>query len=74
MMKKIEEIRSYCLNCKNSQCRIKGCPLGNCIPEFIHEVDSKKRMKYCVILLYFQQYVEEYVHMKSNVREVVFVE
>ena len=41
-MKKIEEIRSYCLNCKNSQCRIKGCPLGNCIPEFIHEVDSKK--------------------------------
>lgn len=41
-MKKIEEIRSYCLNCKNSQCRIKGCPLDNCIPEFIHEVDSKK--------------------------------
>ena len=41
-MKKIEEIRSYCLNCKNSQCRIKGCPLGNCIPEFIHEIDSKK--------------------------------
>ena len=41
-MKKIEEIRSYCLNCKNSQCRIKGCPLGNCISEFIHEVDSKK--------------------------------
>ena len=42
MMKRIEEIRSYCLNCKNSQCRIKGCPLGNCIPEFIHETDSKK--------------------------------
>ena len=42
IMKKIEEIRSYCLNCKNSQCRIKGCPLGNCIPEFIHEVDNKK--------------------------------
>lgn len=41
-MKKIEETRSYCLNCKNSQCRIKGCPLGNCISEFIHEVDSKK--------------------------------
>ena len=41
-MKEIEEIRSYCLNCKNSQCRIKGCPLDNCIPEFIHEVDSKK--------------------------------
>ena len=41
-MKKIEEIRSYCLNCKNSQCRIKGCPLDNCIPEFIHEIDSKK--------------------------------
>ena len=41
-MKEIEEIRSYCLNCKNSQCRIKGCPLDNCIPEFIHETDSKK--------------------------------
>lgn len=41
-MKEIEERRSYCLNCKNSQCRIKGCPLDNCIPEFIHEIDSKK--------------------------------
>jgi len=41
-MKEIEEIRSYCLNCKNSQCKIKGCPLDNCIPKFIHEVDSKK--------------------------------
>lgn len=41
-MKEIEEIRSYCLNCKNSQCKIKGCPLNNCIPEFIHETDSKK--------------------------------
>ena len=41
-MKEIEEIRSYCLNCKNSQCSIKGCPLDNCIPEFIHEIDSKK--------------------------------
>ena len=41
-MKEIEEIRSYCLNCKNSQCKIKGCPLDNCIPEFIHETDSKK--------------------------------
>ena len=41
-MKEIEEIRSYCLNCKNSQCRIKGCPLDNFIPEFIHEIDSKK--------------------------------
>ena len=30
------------MNCKNSQCKIKGCPLNNCIPDFIHEVDSKK--------------------------------
>ena len=30
------------MNCKNSQCKIKGCPLDNCIPEFIHETDSKK--------------------------------
>ena len=41
-MKEIEEIRSYCLNCKNSQCKIKGCPLNNCIPDLIHEVDNKK--------------------------------
>lgn len=44
-MKEIEEIRSYCLNCKNSQCKIKGCPLNNCIPEFIHETDNKKAYK-----------------------------
>lgn len=41
-MKEIEEIRSYCLNCKNSQCRIKDCPLDNAFLEFIHEIDSKK--------------------------------
>ena len=41
-MKEIEEIRSYCLNCKNSQCRIKDSPIDNCILAFIHEIDSKK--------------------------------
>lgn len=41
-MRKVEEIRSYCLNCKNSQCKIKGCPLNNCIPDLIHEADNKK--------------------------------
>ncbi len=39
---KIEEIRNYCLNCVNKPCSNKGCPLGNDIPTFIHEEDTKK--------------------------------
>lgn len=38
----IEEIRNYCLNCKNRPCMNLGCPLHNSIPEFIHEKDVKK--------------------------------
>lgn len=37
-----EEIRKYCLSCKNKPCTINGCPLGNSIQEFIHEEDYKK--------------------------------
>lgn len=37
-----EEIRKYCLSCKNKPCANNGCPLGNSIQEFIHEKDYKK--------------------------------
>ena len=37
-----EEIRKYCLSCKNKPCANNGCPLGNSIQEFIHEEDYKK--------------------------------
>ena len=37
-----EEIRNYCLNCKNKPCSLKGCPLHNNIPDFIHEENLEK--------------------------------
>ncbi len=37
-----DEIRDYCLNCKNKPCSNNGCPLNNDIPTFIHEEDLKK--------------------------------
>lgn len=37
-----EEIRKYCLSCKNKPCSNNGCPLNNNIQEFIHEEDAKK--------------------------------
>ena len=37
-----EEIRKYCLSCKNKPCANNGCPLGNNIQDFIHEKDYKK--------------------------------
>lgn len=36
-MEKINEKASYCLNCKVKPCSIKGCPLGNNIPQFIEQ-------------------------------------
>ena len=38
--KKINELASYCLNCKTKPCR-SGCPLGNDIPEFIKNVKDE---------------------------------
>ncbi|MBQ7280125.1 MAG: NADPH-dependent glutamate synthase [Bacteroidales bacterium] len=29
---------SRCLNCKNPRCSMKGCPIHNRIPEFIHQI------------------------------------
>ena len=34
-MEQINEKANYCLNCKIKPCSLKGCPLGNNIPEFI---------------------------------------
>ena len=40
----MEEIRGkseYCLNCKVKPCSIKGCPLGNQIPQFIEQIKQE---------------------------------
>ena len=37
-MKEINEKTNYCLNCKVKPCSIKGCPLGNNIPQFIEQI------------------------------------
>lgn len=37
-MKEINEKTNYCLNCKTKPCSIKGCPLGNQIPQFIEQI------------------------------------
>lgn len=37
-MEEINEKASYCLNCKAKPCSIKGCPLGNQIPQFIEQI------------------------------------
>lgn len=41
---KIREKAEYCLNCKAKPCAIKGCPLGNNIPEFIKAVKEEDYM------------------------------
>lgn len=41
-MKNIEEKANYCLNCKIKPCSLKGCPLGNQIPDFISKIKEQK--------------------------------
>ena len=41
-MKEIKEKVNYCLNCKVKPCSLKGCPLGNNIPEFIKALKEEK--------------------------------
>ena len=36
-----KEKANYCLNCKVKPCSLKGCPLGNNIPEFIKEIKEE---------------------------------
>lgn len=49
-MEKIDEKASYCLNCMAKPCSIKGCPLGNNIPEFIEQVKLENYQKAYEIL------------------------
>ena len=37
-MKEVNEKANYCLNCKIKPCSLKGCPLGNNIPNFIAQI------------------------------------
>ena len=37
----IKEKANYCLNCKVKPCSLKGCPLGNNIPEFIKKIKEE---------------------------------
>lgn len=37
-----QEKANYCLNCKVKPCSLKGCPLGNNIPEFIKALKEEK--------------------------------
>lgn len=49
-METIIEKANYCLNCKMKPCSLKGCPLGNNIPEFIARVKEKDYKKAYEIL------------------------
>lgn len=40
-MEEIKEKANYCLNCKVKPCSLKGCPLGNNIPEFIKQIKEE---------------------------------
>lgn len=37
-MEEINEKSNYCLHCKTNPCSVKGCPLGNHIPQFIEQI------------------------------------
>lgn len=47
--KEINEMATYCLNCKVKPCS-KGCPLNNRIPDFIHAVKEREYKKAYQIL------------------------
>lgn len=49
-MKEINEKTNYCLNCKTKPCSIKGCPLGNQIPQFIEQIKQGNYKKAYEIL------------------------
>lgn len=49
-MEKINEKANYCLNCKVKPCSLKGCPLGNNIPDFIAQVKEENYSKAYEIL------------------------
>lgn len=49
-MKELNEKANYCLNCKVKPCSIKGCPLGNNIPQFIEQIKQENYQKAYEIL------------------------
>lgn len=49
-MEEINEKSNYCLNCKTKPCSIKGCPLGNHIPQFIEQIKQGNYKKAYEIL------------------------
>ncbi len=49
-MEEINEKSNYCLNCKAKPCSIKGCPLGNHIPQFIEQIKQDNYKKAYEIL------------------------
>lgn len=49
-MEEIREKSEYCLNCKAKPCSIKGCPLGNQIPQFIEQIRQENYKKAYEIL------------------------
>ncbi len=49
-MEEINEKSNYCLNCKAKPCSIKGCPLGNHIPQFIEQIKQGNYKKAYEIL------------------------
>ncbi len=49
-MEEIKEKSEYCLNCKVKPCSIKGCPLGNEIPQFIEQIKQENYKKAYEIL------------------------
>lgn len=49
-MKEIKDKMNDCLNCKTKPCSIKGCPLGNHIPQFIEQIKDGNYQKAYEIL------------------------
>lgn len=49
-MEEINDKANYCLNCKVKPCSLKGCPLGNNIPDFIAQIKAENYDKAYEIL------------------------
>ena len=47
----IKEELNYCLHCRNKPCSLKGCPLGNDIPNIIQKMKENKYLEAYKILL-----------------------
>lgn len=45
LIEEVKEKAEYCLNCKLKPCSLKGCPLGNNIPEFVKQIKDENYKK-----------------------------